>query len=484
MKYVLKGLASKEKMKIGIDAVADLVMATLGPKGGNICIEREFDKPLYTNDGWTAGRSMSLPDPVENMGCDLSKNVLERANTDSKGSRSTALTLFKAFIEFGVDMDAVNSSLKILEVHSQKIETEGQLIQLATISAGNEEVGKIVGKAVYEMGPHAALTVQESSVPGISIQIEQGMSIEQGFIQSDADEVTLKNIDVYLTHQTLTGREISDIINACVLNKIYDLFIVADSITNDAIELLDVNRLNKAFNGVVIRTPGYGDEKHKILEDIAAYTHTDICPKGKITMGKAQSVTVTRESTIIMNDKNTKLVQERLASIRQILEKEEDDYEKEKLSDRIANLDSGIGVISIGGYSDSSLKVLIQKAQDAIQESKSALEFGFIEGGGVGLLKASGTMVPLQAPFRTIVSNAGEVANHIAESVINNDTGYDSKNKKYGNMIELGIIDSLKTIQNAVLFAAHEAEIFLTTVRTVAHIPIDLKELEALKSHD
>lgn len=448
-KEIFKDMEALKEMKIGIDAVADLVIATLGPKGGNVVIEQEGGKPLFTKDGKTSGCAMSLPNPIQNMGCDIAKNVLERADTESKGSRSTALVLFHAFVTKAMEDMSSNDILSeqaiqicdLLERNSNKITKEEQLIQLATISSGSEKIGSIVGNAVYTMGTQAALTVEESKNPGINIIIEDGMHIESGYVQSDQEEIVMKNVTVYISNELITGRIASEIVSTSFQSGISEIVIFSDDFTQEAIDLLDVNHLNNSLHSVCIRIPGYGELKKEIRKDIIT-----IAPSGL----KVQKIIVKRDETIIFNPKDTDVVKQHLINLRIALKKEDDEYEKEKLSQRIANLDSGIGVIYIGGYSDSALKVVIQKTQDAINESKSALEYGFIKGAGAALLDASHINSALMAPNKHILENGAILPK---------------------NVIEAGIIDSLKTIQNAVLFAAHEAEVFLCTKRSVVHIP-------------
>ena len=522
-KDILFGSNARSKMEAGINKLADTVKVTLGPKGRNVVLERAYGSPLITNDGVTIAREIELEDKAENMGAQLLREVATKTNDVAGDGTTTATLLAQAIIKAGLKnlaagsnpmilqkgiKKAVAKTIESLKKQSVKIESKEKIANVASVSAGDEEIGKLISEAMEKVGNDGVITVEESKSMGTTLEVVEGMQFDRGYVSSymvtDTEKMIaeLDNPYILITDKKITN--IQDILP--VLEQIVQsgkaLLIIADDIEGEAMATLVVNKLRGTFNCVAVKAPGFGDRRKAMLEDIAILTggtvvSSDLGYELKDTtldmLGSAQKVKVEKENTVIVKGAGDDAkIKDRVKQLRAQYEESESDFDKEKLQERLAKLSGGVAVVQVGAATETELKEKKLRIEDALNATRAAVEEGIISGGGVALIdtiddvkslldetegdEKTGVMIILRAleePLRQIAENAGKEGSVIVSAVFEKEKGigYDALNDRYVDMIKEGIVDPTKVTRSALQNAASVAAMVLTTEATVTDLP-------------
>ncbi|MBQ3641134.1 chaperonin GroEL [bacterium] len=525
-KIIFNEEARKGLLK-GIDAVADAVKVTLGPKGRNVILEKKFGSPQIVNDGVTIAKEIELEDPLENSGAQLLKEVSSKTNDVAGDGTTTASVLAQAIVREGVrnltaganpmcmkrGMDkAVNIALETIKKMSQSVDSQEKLAQVATISAGNnEEVGKLVAEAMEKVGHDGVITVEESKSTGTNLKVVEGMQFDKGYISpyfvTDAERMEANLEDAYVLCVNKKINIIADLVP--VLEQVArdgrSLLIIAEDVEGEALATLVVNTMRKVLRAVAVKAPGFGDRRKAMLEDIAILTGGQMFTEElgikleNVTvqmLGQAKRVTVTKDNTtIVVGDETKRAVEDRVKLIKRQIETSDSEYDKEKLQERLAKLSGGVAVIEVGAASEVELKERKLRIEDALNATRAAKEEGIVPGGGVALLrvmqdleKAINTtqyntddekvgfrilLDSLHIPLKQIADNAGVKGEVVVETVkkLPTNEGYDAMTNKYVDMIKSGIVDPAKVTRSALQNAVSVAGMLLTTEAAVVDIP-------------
>lgn len=524
-KQVFYGADARKSVKAGIDKVADAVKVTLGPKGRNVILGKSYGDPTITNDGVSIAKEIELKDKFENLGAELIKQVAEKTNDVAGDGTTTAIVIAQAlvheglkFVETGINpvgvrhgMEAAkNEVIGILKKDSKKISSKNEIAQVATISAESREMGEMIAGVMETVGKDGVVTTEQSQTLGLSKEIVEGMNFDRGFISpymmTDIEEQTaeLANPVILVTDKKISAiADIVPFLNELAKTGKKDIIIIAEDVDGEALATLIVNKLRGVINVLAVKAPEFGDSRKAMLEDIALLTGATVISeeKGmklestKISMlGSAQKVIATKDNTIIVGGKSKKKdIDARVAEIKMLIEKSDSDYDCEKLKKRMAKLAGGVAVIRVGASTETELKYMKDKMEDAVAATKAAIEEGIIAGGGTAFAKAAalinvknktaaashefraGYEIVLQAlyePLRQIAMNAGEqdaavALNKVLENKLAN-YGYNAKDNKYENdMLKAGIIDPLKVTRAALENAVSVAALLLTTEAAV-----------------
>lgn len=524
-KDILYGSDARSKMETGINKLADTVKVTLGPKGRNVVLERAYGSPLITNDGVTIAREIELEDKAENMGAQLLREVATKTNDVAGDGTTTATLLAQAIIKAGLKnlaagsnpmilqkgiKKAVERTIESLQKQSVKIESKEKIANVASVSAGDEEIGKLISEAMEKVGNDGVITVEESKSMGTTLEVVEGMQFDRGYVSSymvtDTEKMIaeLDNPYILITDKKITN--IQDILP--VLEQIVQsgkaLLIIAEDIEGEAMATLVVNKLRGTFNCVAVKAPGFGDRRKAMLEDIAILTggtvvSSDLGYELKDTtidmLGSAQKVKVEKENTVIVKGAgDDEKIKERVKQLRAQYEESESDFDREKLQERLAKLSGGVAVVQVGAATETELKEKKLRIEDALNATRAAVEEGIIAGGGVALIdtiedvrplldetegdEKTGVMIILRAleePLRQIAENAGKEGSVIVSAVFEKEKGmgYDALHDKYVDMIKEGIVDPTKVTRSALQNAASVAAMVLTTEATVTDLPKD-----------
>ena len=522
-KDILFGSNARSKMEAGINKLADTVKVTLGPKGRNVVLERAYGSPLITNDGVTIAREIELEDKAENMGAQLLREVATKTNDVAGDGTTTATLLAQAIIKAGLKnlaagsnpmilqkgiKKAVAKTIESLKKQSVKIESKEKIANVASVSAGDEEIGKLISEAMEKVGNDGVITVEESKSMGTTLEVVEGMQFDRGYVSSymvtDTEKMIaeLDNPYILITDKKITN--IQDILP--VLEQIVQsgkaLLIIAEDIEGEAMATLVVNKLRGTFNCVAVKAPGFGDRRKAMLEDIAILTggtvvSSDLGYELKDTtldmLGSTQKVKVEKENTVIVKGAGDDAkIKERVKQLRAQYEESESDFDKEKLQERLAKLSGGVAVVQVGAATETELKEKKLRIEDALNATRAAVEEGIISGGGVALIdtiddvkplldetegdEKTGVMIILRAleePLRQIAENAGKEGSVIVSAVFEKEKGigYDALNDRYVDMIKEGIVDPTKVTRSALQNAASVAAMVLTTEATVTDLP-------------
>ena len=522
-KDILFGSNARSKMEAGINKLADTVKVTLGPKGRNVVLERAYGSPLITNDGVTIAREIELEDKAENMGAQLLREVATKTNDVAGDGTTTATLLAQAIIKAGLKnlaagsnpmilqkgiKKAVAKTIESLKKQSVKIESKEKIANVASVSAGDEEIGKLISEAMEKVGNDGVITVEESKSMGTTLEVVEGMQFDRGYVSSymvtDTEKMIaeLDNPYILITDKKITN--IQDILP--VLEQIVQsgkaLLIIAEDIEGEAMATLVVNKLRGTFNCVAVKAPGFGDRRKAMLEDIAILTggtvvSSDLGYELKDTtldmLGSAQKVKVEKENTVIVKGAGDDAkIKDRVKQLRAQYEESESDFDKEKLQERLEKLSGGVAVVQVGAATETELKEKKLRIEDALNATRAAVEEGIIAGGGVALIdtiddvkplldetegdEKTGVMIILRAleePLRQIAENAGKEGSVIVSAVFEKEKGigYDALNDRYVDMIKEGIVDPTKVTRSALQNAASVAAMVLTTEATVTDLP-------------
>ena len=524
-KDILYGSDARSKMETGINKLADTVKVTLGPKGRNVVLERAYGSPLITNDGVTIAREIELEDKAENMGAQLLREVATKTNDVAGDGTTTATLLAQAIIKAGLKnlaagsnpmilqkgiKKAVAKTIESLKKQSVKIESKEKIANVASVSAGDEEIGKLISEAMEKVGNDGVITVEESKSMGTTLEVVEGMQFDRGYVSSymvtDTEKMIaeLDNPYILITDKKITN--IQDILP--VLEQIVQsgkaLLIIAEDIEGEAMATLVVNKLRGTFNCVAVKAPGFGDRRKAMLEDIAILTggtvvSSDLGYELKDTtidmLGSAQKVKVEKENTVIVKGAgDDEKIKERVKQLRAQYEESESDFDRERLQERLAKLSGGVAVVQVGAATETGLREKKLRIEDALNATRAAVEEGIIAGGGVALIdtiedvrplldetegdEKTGVMIILRAleePLRQIAENAGKEGSVIVSAVFEKEKGmgYDALHDKYVDMIKEGIVDPTKVTRSALQNAASVAAMVLTTEATVTDLPKD-----------
>ncbi|MBE7705546.1 MAG: chaperonin GroEL [Cyanobacteria bacterium SIG29] len=511
----------------GIDAVADAVKVTLGPKGRNVILEKKFGAPQIINDGVTIAKEIELEDPLENSGAQLLKEVSSKTNDVAGDGTTTASVLAQAIVREGVrnltaganpmcikrGMDkAVVIALDTIKNMSQSVDSQEKLAQVAAISAGNnEEIGKLVAEAMEKVGHDGVITVEESKSTGTNLKVVEGMQFDKGYISpyfvTDPERMEAVLEDAYVLCVNKKINLIADLVP--VLEQVArdgrSLLIIAEDIEGEALATLVVNTMRKVLRAVAVKAPGFGDRRKAMLEDIAILTGGQLFTEElgikleNVTvqmLGLAKRVTVTKDdTTIVVGEETKQAIEDRVKLIKRQIEASDSEYDKEKLQERLAKLSGGVAVIEVGAASEVELKERKLRIEDALNATRAAKEEGIVPGGGVAFIRVMQDLEKsinnisyttddekvgfrilldsLYIPLKQIADNAGVKGEVVVETVKKLPTteGYDAMANKYVDMIKSGIVDPAKVTRSALQNAVSVAGMLLTTEAAVVDIP-------------
>ncbi len=516
------GAEARQALQAGVDKLADTVRVTLGPKGRNVVLDKSYGAPTITNVGVTIAKDIELGDEFENMGAQLVKEVATKTNDVAGDGTTTATVLAQAMVQEGMKnlaaganpivlrkgmQKACNAAVDSLKKMSDKVSGKEQIAKVAAISAGNEEVGKLVADAMEKVSNDGVITIEESKTMQTELDLVEGMQFDRGYISSymvtdnEKMEATLDDPYILITDKKISNiQEILPLLEQIVQNGA-KLLIIAEDVDGEALTTLILNKLRGTFNVVAVKAPGYGDRRKEMLQDIAILTGGQVISSEvglelkDATMdqlGRAKSVKVTKENTTIVDGEgDKKAIEDRVAQIRQQIEETTSDFDKEKLQERLAKLAGGVAVIRVGAASETEMKEAKYRMEDAVNATKAAVEEGIIAGGGSAYIHAekdveklrdtlegdekTGANVilkALDAPLYYIADNAGLEGSVIINNVKNSKEGegFDAYHETYVNMVDNGIIDPVKVTRTALEQACSVASTLLTTESAVADI--------------
>ncbi len=525
-RIVFQEEARKSLLK-GIDAVADAVKVTLGPKGRNVILEKKYGAPQIVNDGVTIAKEIELKDGLENAGAQLLKEVSSKTNDVAGDGTTTASVLAQAIvreglknltaganpmsIKRGIDK-AVEYSVEKIKSMSKAVATKEEIAQVAAISAGNNsEIGELIAEAMEKVGSEGVITVEESKSFGTNLKVVEGMQFDKGYISpyfvTDAERMEAVLEDAYVLCVNKKINLIQDLVPILeqVAREGKSLLLIAEDVEGEALATLVVNTMRKVIRAVAVKAPGFGDRRKAMLEDIAILTGGQMFTEELGTklenltidmMGTAKRVTVSKdETTIVVGDSTKAAVQERISLIKKQIEQSDSDYDKEKLQERIAKLSGGVAVIEVGAATEVELKERKLRIEDALNATRAANEEGIVPGGGVALLRVQQYLeeklnseefalddekigykiltAALDIPLRLIANNAGASSDVVVETVKaeKDSYGYDALLNTYTDMFKSGIVDPAKVTRSALENAASIAAMLLTTEAAVVDIP-------------
>lgn len=520
-KQILFNEEARRALERGVNALADAVKVTLGPKGRNVVLEKKFGAPAITNDGVTIARDIELEDPFENMGAQLVKEVATKTNDVAGDGTTTATLLAQAMVREGMKnvaaganpmivqkgiKTAVNVLVEELKAVSKKVQTKAAKAQVASISAADEEIGGLIADAMEKVGDDGVITVEESKTMETMLETVEGMQFDRGYISpymiTDPDkmEAVLGNPYVFITDRKITM--IQDIMP--VLEKVVqqgrELLIIAEDIEGEALATLVVNRLRGTFKAVAVKAPGFGDRRKAMLQDIAVLTGATVISEEvgrKLDsatvedLGSAGQVRVTKDLTTIVDGSGNKdEIAARVAQIRAQIPETTSDFDKEKLQERLAKLAGGVAVIKVGAATEVELKEKKLRIEDALNATRAAVAEGIVAGGGVAFLQVQSALDKIEAvgdektgvaivkraieePVRQIAYNSGLEGAVIVDSIkkAKAGVGFNALTEEYVDMIEAGIVDPAKVTRSALQNAASIAAMILTTETLVADKP-------------
>jgi len=527
-KIVFQEEARKSLLK-GIDAVADAVKVTLGPKGRNVILEKKFGAPQIVNDGVTIAKEIELKDGLENAGAQLLKEVSSKTNDVAGDGTTTAAVLAQAIVREGLKNltaganpmcmkrgidKAVEMSIVKIKSMAKPVNTQEETAQVATISAGNnKEIGDLIAEAMTKVGHDGVITVEESKSFGTNLKVVEGMQFDKGYISpyfvTDAERMESVLEEAYVLCVNKKINLIADLVP--VLEQVArdgrSLLLIAEDVEGEALATLVVNTMRKVLRAVAVKAPGFGDRRKSMLEDIAILTGGEMFTEElgikleNVTtqmMGLAKRVTVTKdETTIVVGDATKKAVEERLKLIKRQIEESDSDYDKEKLQERAAKLSGGVAVIEVGAATEVELKERKLRIEDALNATRAANEEGIVPGGGVALVRVQQELETaissvefttddekigfkiltsaLDVPLRAIVHNAGAKSDVVIDKVRSekDSFGFDALRNEFTDMIKAGIVDPAKVTRSALENAASVASMLLTTEAAVVDIPED-----------
>jgi chaperonin GroEL len=521
-KQIKYGEEARRYLERGVNALADTVKITLGPKGRNVVLDKKFGSPQIVNDGVTIAKEIELEDPFENMGAQLVKEVASKTNDVAGDGTTTATVLAQAIIKEGMKNvaaganpmilgrgieKAVKAAVESLKSQSSPIQNKEAIAQVASISADDTTIGQLISDAMEKVGNDGVITVEESKSLATELDVVEGMQFDRGYVSAymvtDTEKMEAVLDDPYIL---ITDKKISNIQEILpLLEQVVQagkkLLIIAEDVEGEAMATLVVNKLRGTFTCVAVKAPGFGDRRKAMLEDIAILTGgtviseevgLDLKEATLDMLGSARTVQVDKENTTIVEGAgDATQIKNRIASIKSQIEETTSDYDREKLQERLAKLSGGVAVIKVGAATETELKEKKLRIEDALNATRAAIEEGIIPGGGTALIKAISALDSIEAegdektgvniikraleePLRQIASNAGLEGSIIVEKVMSSTEpryGFDALKGEYGDMVAKGILDPTKVTRSALQNAASVASMVLTTESLVTDIP-------------
>ena len=523
-KQLKHGEEARRALEKGLDTLANTVKITLGPKGCNVVLEKQYGAPLITNDGVTIAKEIELADPFENMGAQLVREVASKTNDVAGDGTTTATLLAQAIVHEGmknvaaganpmvlrkgIEM-AVDEAVAGLKEMSKPISSKHEISQIAAISASDETVGELISDAMEKVGNDGVITIEEGKTMKTELNVVEGMQFDRGYASSymvtdtDKREAVLDNPYILITDKKISNiQEILPVLEP-IAQQSRKLLIIAEDVEGDALATLVVNKLRGIFTCVAVKAPGFGDRRKEMLQDIAILTGGEVISSDLgmelkdatiAQLGTAKQVRVDKDSTTIVEGAGAKEeVAARVNNIRAQIEETTSEYDKEKLQERLAKLAGGVAVISVGAATETEMKEIKLRVEDALNATRAAVEEGIVPGGGVALVNVIGRVKnlekktqgdqktgvsiivrALEEPLRQIAVNAGMEGSVIVANVRaarKPGYGYDAAKNEYGMMVDKGIIDPTKVTRSALQNAASVAAMILTTESLVCDIP-------------
>ncbi|NLF82360.1 MAG: chaperonin GroEL [Candidatus Gastranaerophilales bacterium] len=520
---------ARRSLVTGIDAVANAVKVTLGPKGRNVVLDKKFGTPQIVNDGITIAKEIELKDGMENMGAQLVREVSSKTNDVAGDGTTTAAVLAQSIVREGLKNVTAGANPigikrgidKIVEVAVEEIKKNAKKVdvnskesiaQVATISAGNDSfIGDLIAEAMSKVGAEGVITVEESKTTGTQLKVVEGMQFDKGYISpyfvTDAERMEAVLDDPFVLCINKKINLVSDLVPVLeqVAREGRAILLIAEDVEGEALATLVVNTMRKVLRAVAVKAPGFGDRRKAMLEDIAILTGGQLFTEElgvkleNVTvqmMGKARRVTVGKDkTTIVVGDETKKDVEDRIKVIKRQIEQSDSDYDKEKLQERLAKLAGGVAVIEVGAATETELKDKKLRIEDALNATRAAIEEGIVPGGGVTLVKVSKVLAnkltsfngdektgaeilvrALSAPARQIADNAGLSGEVVVETLCTRldkeeNIGFDAQNNQYVDMFKAGIVDPAKVTRSALENAASIAAMILTTEAAIVDIP-------------
>jgi len=514
---------ARQALKKGVDKVANAVKVTLGPRGSNVVLDKGFGSPTITNDGVTIAKEIELEDKLENLGAELVKEAADKTNDVAGDGTTTAIILASSIINNGLKyltaganplslQRGVNKASKTiieeLKKISHKVETHEDIVNVATISSRDPEIGNLIAEVIKEVGKDGVVTVEESKTLGLSKEIVKGLQFDRGYVSPymitnpEKMEAVLEDPYIIITDNKISSiQDILPLLDKILQTGKKDILIIADDVTGEALATLVVNKIRGILNVVAVKAPGFGDRRKELLGDIAIVTGGKVISEelglklDKVNiedLGEARRIVVDKDKTTIVEGKGDKdEIEKRIKQIKKELEITESDFDKEKLQERLAKLSGGVAVIKVGAPTEVEQKEKQHRVDDAVRATKAALEEGIVPGGGVALLRALQSLKDLKVseedeklgveivkkaleePLKQIAINAGLNGDVILEEVKrrNGNEGFNAQTLEFTDMFKAGIVDPTKVTRSALENAVSVAGMFLTTRAVVYEIP-------------
>ena len=513
---------ARKILKSGLDKVANAVKVTLGPKGRNVVLGSAYGSPTITNDGVSIAKEIELEDAIENIGAEIVKEVASKTNDVAGDGTTSAVLLTQAIATEGLKNVAAGANplalrkgiikgkdavVQALKEMSKPISTKEEKAQVATISAGDSEMGNLIAEVMEEVGRDGVITTEESKTFGLSKEIVKGLQFDRGYISgymvtnTEKMEASLEDPYILITDKKISSlQEILPLLEKIVKGGKKELVIIADDVDGDALTTLIVNKIQGVFRALAIKSPGFGDRKKEILEDIAIVTGAEVISEEKgmklenaeiEMLGQARRIISTKENTTIVEGKGTKeKIDERIGSIKKQIDEATSPFDKEKLQERLAKLSGGVGVIKVGAATEVEQKAKQHKLEDALHATRAAVEEGIVPGGGVALLRALLALEKVEAegdektgvnilkraieePVRQIAENAGIDGAVVVQKVKEGqgEYGFNAATMVYEDLIKAGVVDPTKVTRTALENAVSAASMLLTTEAVVSDLP-------------
>ena len=530
-KQIIFSDEARQKLKNGVDKLANAVGVTLGPKGRNVILDRGFGSPMVTKDGVTVAKEIELEDKFENLGAELVKEVASKTNDVAGDGTTTATVLAQAIVAEGLRNVTAGTSAQVIRRGIEKGTAAmvkelkekiakpiqgSEIEQVASISANDTEIGRMIASAMEKVGKDGVITVEESQSLGMEVDVVEGMQFDKGYVSAymvtnaERMEAAYNDVDILITDRKISSiKDILPLLEKLAQMGKKELMIIAEDVDGEALATLVVNKLRGAFSAVAVKAPAFGDRRKAMLEDIAILTGGKVISEDvglKLEnadggdLGHARKVVATKETTTIVEGAGTEqAIAERVGQIKKLIEQTESDFDVEKLRERMAKLSGGVGVIKVGAATEVEMKEKKHRVEDAVAATKAAVEEGIVPGGGVALLRAAQVLDDLvvepgeeigigilkravEAPMRLIAENAGVdgavVVSKVREG--SGNYGYNAEPDRYEDMVVSGIIDPAKVTRSALQNAASIASMILTTEVAVTDLP---KKEEKEESH-
>ena len=513
---------ARRALERGMNTLADAVKVTLGPRGRNVVLEKKWGAPTITNDGVSIAKEIELDEPYEKIGAELVKEVAKKTDDVAGDGTTTATVLAQALVREGLRNVAAGSNPMALKRGIEKaveaiatqllemakdVETTEEIASTASISAADEQIGRVIAEAMDKVGKEGVITVEESNTFGLELELTEGMRFDKGYISgyfvTDAERMEAVYEDPYILIANSKISAVKDLLP--ILEKVMQsgkpLVIIAEDVDGEALSTLVVNKIRGTFRSVAVKAPGFGDRRKAMLQDIAILTGGQVISEEvglKLEnttldlLGKARKIVITKdETTIVDGSGDADQIAGRVSQIRAEIEKSDSDYDREKLQERLAKLAGGVAVIKAGAATEVELKERKHRIEDAVRNAKAAVEEGIVAGGGVALIQAGAkafanlalegdeatganiVKVAIEAPLKQIAVNAGLEGGVVAEKVSNLDTGHglNAATGQYEDLVAAGVIDPAKVTRSALQNAASIAALFLTTEAVIADKP-------------